>query len=99
MCGIFSTTYQQGILCPLRILSQKVGRAAASPTISREKDSGLPPVTPEKTSCPSRYCKLFDALSSRSETRAALLWKKIGTLPYKNRELAQNRVNPMQKWV
>jgi len=47
----------------------------------------------------SPYCKLFDALSSRSQTRAALLWKKIGTLPYKNRELAQNRVNPMQKWV
>ena len=33
------------------------------PLISREKDSGLPPVTTEKTSCPSRYCKLFDAHS------------------------------------
>ena len=29
------------------------------PLISREKDGGLPPVTSEKTSLPSRYRKLF----------------------------------------
>ena len=38
------------------------------PLISREKHSGLPPVTPEKTSCPSRCCKLFDALCTSYPT-------------------------------
>jgi len=51
-----------GDFCPLRIYAS--GGLRLPPLISREKDSGLPPVTSEKTSCPSRYCKLFDALSS-----------------------------------
>jgi len=56
-----------GDTCPLRILSHKSGELRLPPLISREKDSSLPPVTTEKTSCPSRYCKLFDALSSQRE--------------------------------
>jgi len=65
------------------------------PLISREKDGGLPPVTVEKTSCPSRYCKLFDALSS-SEGRPVNIdlqkvrWRRthynVGTLPGRNVE-------------
>jgi hypothetical protein len=39
--------------------------AGFPPLISRENDSGLPPVTSEKTTCPSRYYKLFDALISK----------------------------------
>jgi hypothetical protein len=43
---------------------EKSGELRLPPLISREKDSGLPPVTTEKTSCPSGYYKLLDALSS-----------------------------------
>jgi len=34
------------------------------PLIRHEKVSGLPPVTSEKASFPSRHCKQFNALSS-----------------------------------
>jgi len=54
-----------GESCPLRIPPINRG-LRFPPLISREKDSGLPPVTSEKTSCPSPYCKLFNALSSNS---------------------------------
>jgi hypothetical protein len=66
---VFSTTYQRGILAPSAFTPDKSGELRLPPLISREKDSGLPPVTTEKTSCPSRYCKLFDALVSKSISR------------------------------
>ena len=53
-----------GESCPLRISAS--GGLRLPPLISREKDSGLPPVTSEKTSCPSRYYKPFNALSNNS---------------------------------
>jgi len=40
-----------GEFCPLRIPLINQG-LRLPPLISREKDSGLPPVTSEKTSCP-----------------------------------------------
>jgi len=44
-----------GDSCPLRILPRSFGggELRVPPLIRREKDSGLPPVTAEKTSCPS----------------------------------------------
>ena len=53
-----------GESCPLRIPPINRG-LRFPPLISRENDSGLPPVTSEKTTCPSRYYKLFDALISK----------------------------------
>jgi len=67
--GLF-TTYQQGILAPSAFSPKKSGELRLPPLISREKDSGLPPVTTEKTSCPSRYCKLFDTLSNNDRSKA-----------------------------
>ncbi len=52
------------------------GELRLPPLIRREKDSGLPPVTAEKTSCPSRYCKLFDAVLTNNG--ALSLGRKIG---------------------
>ena len=58
----------------LRILPSSFGpvELRLPPLIRREKDRGLrlgrarrePPVTAERTLCPSRECRLFDALSS-----------------------------------
>ena len=49
---VFSTTSQRGILAPSAFPSTDSG-LRFPPLIRREKDSGLPPVTAEKTSQPS----------------------------------------------
>ncbi len=61
---VFSATYLYPALRDSAFSPNKSGKLRLSPLISREKSSGLLPVIAEKTSCPSGYCKVFDALSS-----------------------------------
>jgi hypothetical protein len=65
--GLFYDLSTGDSLPPPHSLPASRERMRLPPLISREKHSGLPPVTQEKTSCPSRYCKLFDAISSSNE--------------------------------
>ena len=50
---VFSTTYLRPAPRGSAFSPNKSGELRLPPLISREKDSGLPPVTTEKTSCPS----------------------------------------------
>ena len=62
--GLFYDLSTGESLPPPHSLPTSRERMRLPPLISREKDSGLPPVTTEKTSCPFRHRRLFDALSS-----------------------------------
>jgi hypothetical protein len=69
-CPLRIPPINRGLRLPPLISREKdsglrLGRAFRPRALGREARRG-PPVTSEKTSCPSRYCKLFNALSSIS---------------------------------